>query len=214
MQAFFFNPPAEDNYFGHIFGEVYKERVYEKIFDGKSNLTIVDIGANLGLTTYYFSQFASKVYSIEPDKDHFKCLEEMVKYNKLTNIVPINKAIYMQDGEFDFGHNENKTMNSLHTSTWDKSLPVYKVPTVTLKTLFEENKIEHVDFMKMDIEGSEYEVLGGDAFLEVAPKIDSIQIESHVWANRNPNQLIESLKNAGFKVEAIPNDASLLRGYK
>lgn len=214
MNAIFYEGKAEDNYLGHILAEIYKDRVYAPILEGKTGMIICDIGANIGLTTNYFSQFAAKVYSVEPDKTHFKCLTEMVKYNKLDMVEPINKAIYMQDGEFELGHNQNRTMNSLHSAVWDRSMSIDKVPTITLKTLFDTYKIEHCDFMKLDIEGSEYEVLGGEAFMEVAPKIDSLLTESHSWANRNPNQLKESLKNAGFIVETVPNDASILYAHK
>lgn len=214
MNGFFFEPPAENNYIGHILAEIYKDRVYAPILEGKKDLVILDIGANVGLATYYFSQFASKVISLEPSKEHFACLLKMLDFNEIKNVTPLNLALYMTDGTFELGHNENKTMYSLHLAVKDDKLPSEQVPAVTLTTLFKDQKIEHVDFMKLDVEGSEYEILGQTAFAEVAPKIDSILVEAHSWAGRHPNQLKESLKNRGFQVDQIANDASLFYAHK
>ena len=214
MHGFFFEPPAEDNYIGHILAEVYKEKVYSPIFEGKKDLVIIDVGANVGLTSYYFSQFASQVYSLEPSKEHFACMLKMLDYNQIKNVKPLNMALYMQDGEFELGHNQNKTMYSLHLAVKDDKLQSEMVPAVTFETLFKNEKIDHVDFVKLDVEGSEYEILGHSSFGEVAPKIDAMLIESHQWAGRHPNQLKESLKNRGFVVEQVPNDASLFYAHK
>ena len=72
---------------------------------------------------------------------------------------------------------------------------------LSLNKLFEENDIKHVDLLKLDVEGSEYQILGHESFSKVADKIDLIIGEIHIWADRNPNQLKEALTNRGFKFE-------------
>jgi len=79
----------------------------------------------------------------------------------------------------------------------------------TLGEVFKENAIKHVDFMKIDIEGKEFDVLGDDSFDEVAGKIDVIMGETHTWANRNPGQIYQALQNRGFKVRKVNTDASV-----
>jgi|SRR3989304_307962 len=214
MNGFFWEGKAEDNYLGHILAEIYREKVYAPFLEGKKDLTILDIGGNIGLTTYYFSQFASRVITLEPSKDHFACILKMLDFNQIKNVTPLNMALYMTDGEFELGHNQNKTMYSLHLAIKDQNIPSEMVPAVTLTTLFKDQGIDHVDFMKLDVEGSEYEILGHSTFAEVAPKIDSMLIEAHSWAGRHPNQLKESLKNRGFTVEQVQNDASLFYAHK
>lgn len=95
-------------------------------------------------------------------------------------------------------------------ATWQDGKPDEVVAAVTLEDLFEEKKIDHVDFMKLDIEGSEAEVLASESFRNVAPKIDTILMELHSWTGRHPNQVKEALKNAGFTVSTVPNDAEIL----
>lgn len=209
MNGIFYKGNIEDNYIGHIMAEVYKDRVYDQFLSGKKDLTIVDVGGNLGITANYFSQFG-KVFVLEPSKDHFECLSHMVKFNKLNTVTPINKALYIKDGKLPFFHNKNKTMFSLHQSVNDGSSEPEQVDCISLGTLFKEHKIEHVDFMKLDIEGSEVEVISSKGFKEVANKIDMMVIEIHSWSGRNPNQLIDVLKMRGFYTETLKSDANII----
>ena len=214
MQGIFFEGTIEENYLGHIMAEVYKDRVYAPFLEGKQDLTILDIGANVGLTSHYFSKFAKQVYAVEPSVEHFGCLSMMIDFNKLTNIKPINKAIYIKSGELPLFHNKNKTMYSLHMAVRDPSLKEEMVNCVTFVDLFKDEGIEHVDFMKLDVEGSEVEILSSRSFKDVADKIDLIIGELHGWTGRHPNQINEALKSAGFKVENIPSDANIFVAKK
>jgi len=139
--AIFFDPPIFNYYLGHQMAEVYKDKIYDPYLSGKKDLTIVDVGANIGVTSYYFSHFG-KVYSVEPAAEHFAILDTMIKFNKLEDrIFPINKAIYIRHGDFEFHHNNNKTMFSLHGAVDDHSSPIEKVEAITMEQLFTDNKI-------------------------------------------------------------------------
>jgi FkbM family methyltransferase len=217
--AIFFNPPLEAHWLGHQFVEIYKDKLYEPFLRGKKDLTIIDVGGNLGLTSYYFAQFAKDIYTLEPDAECYGLMTQQFEYNKLTQVHPINKALYTENGEFELWNNEsNKTMSSLNRAIHDGKSEPQLVPTITLDKLFEDNNIHHVDLMKLDCEGAEYEILGHESFSKVADKIDVIIGEIHSWANRNPNQLKESLTNRGFRFEWLPkkdpNDAQLFVAQK
>ena len=209
--GFFFTPPLATNFWGHIMEELYKSYIYTPYIPTIREGTVaLDIGANVGLVSYYLAQYFEKVYSIEPSTDHMNNFVLMVNYNKITNITPIKKAIYIENGTFGFGGPEsNKTMKSLHMNTpgWKEE---EKVETITLEKFFEDYKIDHVNLMKVDIEGSEVEVFSHPTFKNVASKIDTIIVERHVWSQRHPNQLNEALRNSGFTIETIPNSADLL----
>jgi len=209
-QAIFFEGKLEDNYLGHQIKEIYFDKIYEPYLADKKNLTIVDIGANIGMTSYYFSQFANKVYAIEPSLEHYTTLTNMLTFNKIENVKPIKRAIYIKSGQFPFFHNKNKTMRSLHMAVDDKSEEAETVDCITLEELINQEKIEHIDLLKVDIEGSEVEVFSHTSFKNIANKIDTIVTERHSWNQRNPQQLIDAFKNAGFQVEIIPNQADLI----
>lgn len=204
MLGIFYNS-WESSFIPEILKEIYKDKIYEPYFLGKKDLTILDVGANIGLTTNYFSKFG-KVYSIEPASDNFECLKKIIEQNEL-NATPIKCAISTQKGEATFYHSNNTTANSLSQVVSNGTSEI--VQTRTLSDVMKENGLKHVDFMKIDIEGAEFDVLGHDSFDEVADKIDVIMGETHAWANRNPGQVYQALQNRGFKVKKIPTDANV-----
>ncbi|MEK9207812.1 MAG: FkbM family methyltransferase, partial [Patescibacteria group bacterium] len=215
MNSWFFEGSAEQNFIGHQAKEIYFDRIYAPFVEGKKDLTFLDLGANLGLVSYYFSQFAKKIFSVEPSAEHFACLSRMVSENKLEEIItPINKAIYLKSGKFPLFHNTNRTMRSLHTAVHDNSSPPETVDCITLDQLFDEYKIDHVDLLKLDIEGTEAEVLASEGFAKVADKIDLIIGESHNWMGRHSQQLIDALESRGFVYSVIPGDAQLFCAQK
>lgn len=211
-QAFFFTPPLVTNAWGHIMEEMWKSRIYDPFLPLKKEGSVVlDIGANVGLCSYYFSLYFEKVYALEPSTQHFDNFSQMLAFNEISNVTAIKKALFIENGQFMFGGSpNNQTTKSLHMATWKDGKPEEQVETVTLEKLFEDYKIKHVNLMKLDVEGSEIEILSHPSFKNVADKIDVIIVERHNWAGRHPNQLNEALKNAGFNVETIPNSADLL----
>jgi len=204
-----------DNYFlGHQFEEIFKSRIYAPYLENKKDAVVLDIGANIGIFSLYASKYAKQVYAIEPSQEHFDTLSRMILHNELKNVKPIKKAIYMKEELLDFYHNNNKTMYSLHQSVEDRSQPIERVEATTIEKLMQEEKIDHVDLLKIDIEGTEFEVLSHPSFQKIADKIDVVVGETHAWANRNPQQLVDALRGAGFIVETIPNDAQLFVARK
>lgn len=208
--AFFFKPPVEDNYLGHQLSEIYRDQIFLPLLQGKQNLTIVDCGANIGMTAYYFSRFAKVVHAIEPSLEHFEVLTKMIEYNKLDNVLAHKLAIYIKEGDFPQYHNHNRTMRSLHTAVNDNTEQPEQVHAVPLDKFFKDNKIEHCDLLKVDIEGSEIEVFSSQGFKEIADKIDTIVTEYHQWSGRPLSQLIDALQLRGFKIEQIPSTAEII----
>lgn len=210
MGAIFWPGDIRENYIGHICAEIFRDGIYEPFLAGRRDLVIMDVGAHVGIFSLYASPYAKVIYAFEPSSEHFMSLLETIKFNNLLDKVkPRRLAIFNENKTFPLFHNKNKTMYSLSTYVDDKSMPPEVVEAVRLDKFFEDEKIEKVDFMKLDIEGSEAEVFGGDGFANVADKIDTIVYELHAWTNRNPNQIKFSLESRGFEIEQIPNETNL-----
>lgn len=215
IHAIFYYPPLELSYIGHQAEEIYKTKLYEPYLQGKKDLVIIDCGANMGMTADYFSQFARDVYAVEPAQNNCELIRKKMAFNEITNVHVIQKALYLENGSFPLFHNaSNKTMSSLNQAIHDGQTPPEDVEAITLDKLFEEQGISHCDLLKLDIEGSEIEVLSSEGFRLVASKIDLIIGERHSWSGRDPNQLNEALKSNGFKVEVVPHDADLFIAKK
>jgi len=209
-KAVFFSGSIEQNALGHIFAEIYKDRVYAPFIEGRKDLTILDVGAHVGIFSIYAHPFAKKIYSIEPSTEHFMALQQNIIVNELTKVEAIQTAIGNENKKIEFFNNpNNKTMNSIRPASWQEGWGKEEVNMITLKKLFEDNKIKHVDVMKIDVEGMEYEILGGTAFSEISKKIDLIAGEIHTWVGRHPHQVIDSLQNNGYEVSQMPADANI-----
>lgn len=211
MKAIYYTPPIESTYIHAILKEIYQDRVYASLLSGKKDLVIMDVGANIGLTAQFFADYAKTVYAIEPSQIHIDCIKEAIKFNDIKNIKPYKYAVGSENGTMTLNHNANTTMFSLSKAVGQEG---EEVEVFTLPALFKKLKVDHVDFMKLDVEGVEMEVIGGEPFLEVADKIDSMLIEYHTWSGRNPGQLVQALTNAGFKVGRMPTDATLFIATK
>jgi len=211
MKGIFYEGDIYQNRIGHIVSEIFRDGVYKPYFINKKDLVVIDIGANVGIFTLFASEYAKKIYSIEPATMHFQCLAHMIKFNNFKHVVPIQAAISNKDGVAPLFLNiPNKTSFNL-TGLSDGKIPPEQVKTIRLDTLFEQEKIKHVDFMKVDIEGMEADVFCGDGFGNIADKVDTIVFERHSFnaMRRNPAQVNHALRQRGFKVERIPNQTEL-----
>ncbi len=200
LQAIYFRD-FKTAFIPHILKEMYIDKIYNPYFEGKKDLTILDIGANIGLFSFYTAEYAKKIYAVEPSQPHFDVMCKMLDTNKLTNVQPVKMAISDRVGMADFYHNTNTTMYSLKKEV--ENLPDEKelVQTADLATFFEMYSIDHVDVMKIDIEGSEGLVFASDGFEKVADKIDLILGEFHSWSGINPAQFANSIRDRGFEFE-------------
>jgi FkbM family methyltransferase len=193
--------PFESLYIPYIYKEIYFDSVYVDIVNGKTDMTIIDVGSNIGVTVQYLRQYAKKLYAIEPSPEHFEALAKNKEFNEWDNVELFNCAVADKDGEMELTMNDfNRTMNSLNigtkindsrheTMTGVEGLTGFinakgyndrvMVKTIAMDTFFEQNKIEKCDFMKLDIEGAEDMVLRSTGFIKIAPLIDSIEVEFH-----------------------------------
>ena len=201
-----FNAP---NSFGkYIINQINTDRFYDKMFEGKSDMTILDIGGNVGLFSLYAQDSCAKIYPIEPTPDHFYILNELTK--GYDNIYPQNVALHNGRGEIDFFlHYGNTTMNSTFNQTEYK----IKVKAKSLLNLCEDLGITRCDFAKVDIEGSEMFALTNETVGEVRDIIDSWFVEVHAtnsdWyssTTENRQILANIFKNNGYKVELYKDD--------
>jgi FkbM family methyltransferase len=195
MQAIFFND-FKNSYIPDILEEVYLKKVYDPFVLGKKDLTIVDVGANIGLTAFYFSDYG-KVYALEPSKQHFEVLTEMIKYNKLNNVEASKVALSNETGTTRFYHNPNSTMFSMESIVNDKN-DFEEVDTSTLEHFMAVKKLDKIDILKLDIEGSESKVIVSEGFKNVASKIKVVLGEYHDWTEMNKNMFQRTFEELGF----------------
>lgn len=206
------NVPFDSLFIPYIYKEIYFEGVYIDILNQQKDLTIVDVGANIGVTVDHFRKYAKKVYAIEPSPENFAALKQNKEFNNWDNVELCNYALADKNGEMEFHQSpNNRTTNALvgdtHiNSSWYLDTKI-KVKTKTIETFFEENNIDQVDFMKFDPEGSEEMILYSEGFRKVAPKIKAIECEFHHgdWPN-----IVSYLQNLGYQARRYESSAIIV----
>jgi len=158
---------------------------------------VLDLGANYGFFTLYaVDKGAKKVYSVEPFSEAFNHIRGLSEIFPIIN--PINKAISEEDGYVSmYIHDESSAVNCIsnHGEMFGRTSNEVQVESTNINTLLSSIS-ETVDFMKVDCEGSEYEL-----FNTITPeninKIRKIAIEVH--GEKNKNLVLNSLIDNGFK---------------
>jgi FkbM family methyltransferase len=174
--------------------EIFGTEIYQFSTSTK-NPVILDCGANIGISTLYFAinYPTSTIYAFEPDKSIFNILSKNIKDNKLTNVVAYNDAIWTTDCTLSFSNKGSEASQIDMTG-----ISSTKVNAIKFSHFL--SKLEHIDFVKMDIEGAEFEVIQDCA--NYLHKIEHLFLEYHGTCSETEklNSLLEIVKNAGFKV--------------
>lgn len=158
---------------------ISKERFIGDIFEGDEyqsalpKLTIFDVGAFGGEFSFYCYNFAKKIYAFEPDPRPYAVLEERVKKFGMDKIEVFPLAIASSAGERSFhatGYGGSRILPDSEVQNED----VIKVKTISLIEFMKEHNVEHIDILKMDIEGGEDEIIRSIDFKDIVDKIDVI----------------------------------------
>lgn len=155
-----------------IFYEIFWRKAYSlPLGIIKNPKIIVDLGAHIGLTSIFYSLNypKSKIYAVEASKKNFSLLDFNIK--NFENIISICKAIFTYDGKINFSNNEPLAYNN---KIKNSGTPV---ECITMNSLMAQNEIEKIDLLKIDIEGTEIELLSKDNLWLY--KVDNIIIELH-----------------------------------
>lgn len=145
---------------GGIFAPYLMEAMKRAV---RPDFCCVDIGANIGLTALALGHFARNgtVYAFEPARENFRYLQLNLAQNRMANVFPINLGLYDQPCVLRFSFIERMTACS-HISPGDASEGVIEqIDCTSLDEWMKANRIERLDFIKLDAEGSEVKVLNG-----------------------------------------------------
>ncbi len=124
----------------------------------KEGDVVFDIGAHVGYFTLLFSMLVGdkgKVFSFEPNKNNFCLLDKHVRINKLQNVRILPYAVYDIDGFLSFKIGDGSGTGKISDDGQ------YFVSVVSVDSFVLKNKIDRLDFLKVDVEGAEDKVIEG-----------------------------------------------------
>ena len=122
--------------------------------------TVFDIGAGVGETSLLFSTLVGergRVVSIEAHPETFSRLERLCRANRLDNVTAINAAVADRAGTVTISNQVDYVLNSIVGEDPNG----IEVPCRTLDEIALELGVDHVDLLKMNIEGAERSALLG-----------------------------------------------------
>ena len=173
----------------HTYKELFLDEIYN--FTATSPAPyIIDCGANIGLSVLYFKNLYpnATLLAFEPDADNYSLLLKNIEANRLSNVECRQSAVWI--------HNEFISFTSDGTQgssiTTQPSINTVKIKAERLADIISTRK---VDFLKIDIEGAELDVLKDcEPFFA---NVENLFVEYHGKTNDTEklNQLIQTVKS-------------------
>lgn len=193
----------------------------ETVFKGYKNGVYMDVGAHDGVSinnTLYFEQTHGWTgINIEPIKSVF----DKLVVNR-PNDININCAVCNTDGETDFLCNTGRTemisgIKSLYNIRHIKRLArdnrrcqgktkTIKVPTKRMETILDDCGIKIINYLSVDVEGAEFEVIKSINFDKVF--IDIIDFENNYDDLSKP--IVDYLSAVGYKIILRASDIIMI----
>ena len=163
----------------------------------------IDIGANVGVWSYWLSKYAKQVESFEPNPKVFNALKNI----KIKNVNSYNIALSNKTGSVDLlipkgskgFSNQGASLSSIKVQGEHKSI------SIEAKRLDEYNFLD-VDFIKIDVEGHEHEVIEG-AQETIKTFKPTMVIEMEEKHNQIPiEEQISSVEKMGYQCCVFINE--------
>lgn len=169
----------------------------------KRGMSVADIGANVGYYTLLASRLvgpSGRVYAFEPEAENYSYLARNVSAARVDNVVTIQKAALSKTGMRAFVHKGEGERSWLLRDP--NILGAIRIDTISLDDFFAGENWPSLDFIKMDIEGSEAFALDGMRELCRRNPMMQLIMELNLTAMRrigtSPRTLDDLLQQLGF----------------
>ena len=169
-----------------VFEQIVMRKEYQCILDRLEVhkidcATIIDAGANIGLTSLYFKAFFpnAKIYALEPSSRTFEKLKRNLSANDFTDVVAIKLGLWGRNTFLkpnpSFRDGLDWAFSLTETDQHDKGI----IEVITVSELLNRYHLSAIDFFKIDIEGGEASVFGPDADVDWLKYVKVIALEIH-----------------------------------
>jgi FkbM family methyltransferase len=155
-------------------------------FNPNEGDTVVDVGAHIGLYSLIAAKRvgpSGKVIAIEPDPENFKILKKNILLNQLSNVEALECAVYSTRGKLRLFLPEleqgRTIFNTVMQDRARTSTNFLEVEANTLDNILESINITEVNWIKIDVEGAELEVLKGAVNTLSSNKNIALVVEIH-----------------------------------
>jgi FkbM family methyltransferase len=170
--------------------EIFADEIY--LQNLPDNAYIIDCGAHIGLSIIYLKRLCptANIIAFEPDETNFAVLKKNIQSHHLSSVDLKKEAIWINNATLSFISEGN--MSSKIGTVEDSTV---QVQAIRLKDLL----TRRIDFLKLDIEGAEYEVIKD--IQDQLSVVQNVFIEYHGSFNQNNelNDLLRIVAKSGFQ---------------
>lgn len=170
---------------------------------GNDETVIFDVGANIGTFSLYAygNNKHRKIYSFEPNQANYQVLVKNIELNNCSaSVHPHMLGVASRSGCMDMMISEESPTHSMivHQNVTNS----VKIECTTIEDIMRRYGLEHIDFLKMNCEGSEYEIFY-TMNQSTLKNIKKIRLEFHQIdeSTMNGKHLSEFLASHGFSVD-------------
>jgi len=171
-------------------------------------MTVLDVGAHHG----YYALLASRrvgnsgrVFAFEPSPRERRKLGWHLRWNHCSNVEIIDGAMGARAGQAELfvAAGRETGCNSLRPPAVRGTPKKVSVPVDTLDDFLSRRGVEHVDFLKLDVEGAELSVLGGaENLFSRAPRpvvlVEVCDLRTAAWGYPAP-EILKQLSDRGYR---------------
>jgi len=185
-----------------VFNEITTQNVYNNDYICvEENDFVVDIGFNYGLFSLTSLKYKPcKIIGFEPNP---KLVKTFTNFYNGDIIKLYQTAVSNQNGKTIFYENLDPGMSSIFQEINDVSRgDSYEVNIINFNDFIIDNKINKIDYLKVDCEGAEYKIFESIPYEYLKNNIKKIVIEFHHNLNDiKVQKLIEKIKNCNFNIK-------------
>jgi len=186
--------------------DIYIENVYFSEFTPQPSDTVFDVGANIGLfmiRAWNLMQQKGLVVAVEPDCTGYQFLLRNVAVNNI-RALPLNVALGAINGYTEFAVSIGLpgwgTTNVRRASQMGIIKRLVQVRVLRLDTVATRLGLEKIDFLKIDTEGAEKDVLKGSSRLLKEKKIEKIVVAAY-HQPKETEEVASLLTKHGYKAK-------------
>jgi FkbM family methyltransferase len=167
---------------------------------------VIDVGAHIGKYTIWLAKKTKgKVVALEPNPLVYKVLLKNIKLNNLKNVIALNVGAWSSEKSFMLNVSRFAGHSSIFKNHIENEIiHVREIKVKTIDDIIDNYNIRKVDFIKIDVEGSEIEVLNGmmRVLKEHKPKL---VVEVMKW---NTEQFKKILNDLEYSLELVPESGN------
>lgn len=187
-RPFYYEAPQE---LLHGLQEIFVDQIYKQTLS--ANPTIIDCGANIGLSVLYLKKQhpTATILAFEPDPLNFSLLQQNIASFQLADIQCLQAAVWIENKSLSFSSQKGMA-SGISTTEHENCI---EVKGIRLKDYLN----QPIDFLKIDIEGAEWEVLKDCSSQLTMVKNLFVEYHGQFEEQYKLSEILNLLQQAGFK---------------